>query len=155
MARFRSEEGRATYRAAYNRMLARWPAPAATRIVPGRLADTHVIEAGSPGGAPLLLLPAVSVSAVAFLPLVPHLAGRRVIAANVPGDAGFTIAHQRMRRLEDLIDWLAELNAALGLSRPAVAGLSYGGWIALGAAALRRDAIGPVTALSPAAGTWR
>ncbi len=152
MARFRSEAGRAVYRRAYDRMLARWPSPSATRIVHGRIADTHVIEAGQPDGPPLILLPAVSVSAVAFLPLIAHLTGRRIIAADVPGDAGFTVRHRPIGGVDVLADWLAELIEALEVDRPAVAGHSYGGWIALGAAALRPEALGPVTLIAPASG---
>jgi pimeloyl-ACP methyl ester carboxylesterase len=152
MARFRSDAGRVAYRTAYYRMLARWPAPSTTRMVEGSLADTHVIESGPSEGAPLILLPAVSVGAVAFLPLVAHLTVRRIIAADVPGDAGFTIAHRQMRGIADLAFWLADLIAALGLTRPTVAGHSYGGWIALGAAALRSEALGPVAVIAPASG---
>lgn len=152
MARFRSDAGKAAYRSAYDRMLERWPEAHRTRIVPGTLADTHVIEVGRTDAAPLVLLPAVSVGAVAFLPLVAHLTGRRVIAADVPGDAGFTVAHRRMRDIADLADWLADLIGATGLHRPALAGHSYGGWIALGAAALRPECLGPVTIIAPASG---
>lgn len=152
MARFRSDAGRAAYRGAYDRILARWPQPCATRMVTGALADTHVVEAGQRDGLPLILLPAVSVSAVAFLPLVEHLTSRRIIAADVPGDAGFSIAHRRVRNIGDLADWLAEFIVAQGLTRPAVAGHSYGGWIALGAAALRPEVLGPVTLIAPASG---
>lgn len=152
MARFRSDAGRMAYRAAHARMLARWPKPCATRMVPGVLANTHVIEAGRPDGPPLILLPAVSVSAVAFLPLVEHMAERRIIAADVPGDAGFSVLHRPMRGIGDLANWLAELIATLGLVRPAVAGHSYGGWIALGAAALHPGVPGPATLIAPASG---
>lgn len=51
--------------------------------------------------------------------------------------------------------WLAELIGALGLAKPAVARHSYGGWIALGTAALRPDALGPVTPIAPASGLAR
>jgi pimeloyl-ACP methyl ester carboxylesterase len=152
MARFRSDAGRAAYKAAYERMLARWPEPWSDRMVPGTLADTHVIEAGPADAPPLILLPAVSVGAVAFLPLVAQLTGRRIIAADVPGDAGFTLVHRKLRGIVDMADWLAGLIAAMGLCRPAIAGHSYGGWIALGAAALRPEALGPVTVMAPASG---
>jgi pimeloyl-ACP methyl ester carboxylesterase len=152
MARFRSDAGRAAYRTAYDRMLARWPKPCATRMIHGVLADTHVIEVGPANAPPLLLLPAVSVGAVAFLPLLAHLTERRIIAAVVPGDAGFTIAHHRMSGIADLADWLADLVGAMGMRQPALAGHSYGGWIALGAAALRPKVLGPVTVIAPASG---
>jgi pimeloyl-ACP methyl ester carboxylesterase len=152
MARFRSDAGKAAYRSAYDRMLGRWPGPCRTQIVPGALADTHVIEVGPADAAPLILLPAVSVGAVAFLPLVAHLTGRRIIAADLPGDAGFTIAHRRMRGIADMSDWLAELIGTMGLHQPALAGHSYGGWIALGAAVLRPECLGPVTVIAPASG---
>ena len=152
MARFRSDAGKAAYRKAYDRMLGRWPAPCRTRIVSGSLADTHVIEAGPANAPPLILLPAVSVGAVAFLPLVAHLTGRRIIAADLPGDAGFTVAHRRMRDIADMADWLDELIGNLGLDQPALAGHSYGGWIALGAAVLRPRRLGPVTVIAPASG---
>jgi pimeloyl-ACP methyl ester carboxylesterase len=149
---FRSEAGKAAYRTAYERMLERWPEAYRSQIVPGAVADTHVIEVGPADAAPLILLPAVSVSAVAFLPLVGHLTGRRIIAADVPGDAGFTVAHRRMRNISDMAGWLAELIGTMGLHQPALAGHSYGGWIALGAAALRPECLGPVTVIAPASG---
>jgi hypothetical protein len=43
MARFRSDTGHAVYRMAYDRMLARWPSPATSRIVRGRIAVAEAI----------------------------------------------------------------------------------------------------------------
>lgn len=47
---------------------------------------------------------------------------------------------------------LDELIGNLELDQPALAGHSYGGWIALGAAVLRPRRLGPVTVIAPASG---
>jgi pimeloyl-ACP methyl ester carboxylesterase len=153
MGLFRTEEGHAAYLAAYDAMLARWPVPAKSRIVETSLGLTHMLEAGRRDAPPLVLLPAVSVSATEWFANVGELAKqRRLFAVDIVGDAGKSVLKNRPRTPADYARWLAELFAGLGLVRPAVAGHSYGGWLSMALAIHRPEAVGPVVLLAPSSG---
>lgn len=153
MALFRTEAGRAAYMAAYDAMLSRWPVQAVSRVVPTSLGATHVLRAGKADGSPLVLLPAVSVSATEWFANVGELGARhRLYAIDIIGDAGRSVLDAAPGTAADYANWLAEIFAALGLHRPAVAGHSYGGWLTLSLAIHRPEAVGPIVLLAPSAG---
>lgn len=150
---FETAADKAAYLSAYDAMLRKWPIPVLTGRVQTRLGSTHFIEAGTPAGPPLVLLPAVSVSATEWFANVEELGrSHRLFAIDIVGDAGRSVLEQQVVRSADYADWLAEVFAGLGLNRPAVAGHSYGGWLTLHLAAYRPDAVGPVIVLAPSSG---
>ena len=57
LPRFKSEESRARYMAAYDAALRDWPVAYEALDLPTRLGPTHVIASGPPDAPPLLLLP--------------------------------------------------------------------------------------------------
>ncbi|HEV2516159.1 MAG TPA: alpha/beta hydrolase [Devosia sp.] len=151
---FRTPGDRTAYLAAYDEMLRRWPRPSLRSFDTG-LGSTNVIEVGDRGLPPLVLLPPVSVSATAWFPIVGMLCRHhRVFAFDVVGDAGRSTLTRMPRSGADYADWLVECFHALGLERPAVAGHSYGGWLALQLAVNRPSATGPIILLSPASGLY-
>ena len=153
MGLFRTEQGRAAYMAAYDAMLARWPLSAESRFVQTSLGLTHILEAGRRDAPPLVLLPAVSVSATEWFANVGELGARHhLFAVDIVGDAGRSVLERRPQTPADYAGWLAELFAGLDLVRPAVAGHSYGGWLTLALAIHRPDAVGPIILLAPSSG---
>lgn len=153
MGLFWTEEGRAAYMAAYDAMLARWPLSTRSRFVRTSLGLTHILEAGRRDAPPLVLLPAVSVSATEWFANVGELGARHhLFAVDIIGDAGQSVLEMRPQSPADYAGWLAELFAGLDLVRPAVAGHSYGGWLTLALAIHRPDAVGPIVLLAPASG---
>lgn len=149
---FKSPAARDDYLKAYSRLLRHWPRPT-LRQVPTLLGSTNVIESGDAGWPPLVLLPAVAVSAAAWFPMASMLyRHHHLFAIDIVGDAGLSVLSRRPHSPIEYANWLAEVIAALGLERPAVMGHSYGGWLALQLARYRPDAVGPLVLLAPAAG---
>ena len=103
----------------------------------------RVLEAGD--GPPLLLVHGSGMSASTWAPLLPYLAGRRLIALDLPGfglSDAFDYAGRSLR--EHAVAQLTSLLDALDLERIPVIGTSLGGMWAL---CLAVEAPGRITAL--------
>jgi pimeloyl-ACP methyl ester carboxylesterase len=149
---FRSPAARQDYREAYSRLLRHWPKPRLRRIGT-LLGSTNVIESGDAGWPPIVLLPAVGVSAASWFPIASMLfRHHHIYAVDVVGDAGLSELVRSPKSPVEYANWLAEVVDGLGLQRPAVVGHSYGGWLALLLGRYRPDAAGPLVLLAPAAG---
>ena len=144
-------EGRnsiARFEAAEGRLFAACGVEIATRRV--RLADpplvVRVIEAGQ--GRPLVLVHGSGMTASTWAPLMPYLAGHRLIALDLPGFglsdaldyAGRSLREHAVAQLTSLLD-------ALELERVPVIGTSLGGMWALCLAADAPDRVTAVASL--------
>ena len=114
---------------------------------PGRLASARVTPSyerhGS--GPPLLLVHGLGSCKEMWRPVIPRLAREReVVAVDMPG---FGASPAGPKTVEGLADTLADFVSDLGLERPAVAGNSLGGGVALVMGAM--GAAGAVCAVSP------
>ncbi|MFE2549324.1 alpha/beta fold hydrolase [Streptomyces sp. NPDC059355] len=119
--------------AAYEALLARWPAGTAEIDVPTPYGTTRV-HAYGPAGAPavLLLHGGGSTGAVWFANAAALGAHHRVLAVDILGDAGRSVRTGRpLRATADLMAWLDALLDGLGIRRAHLLGHSYGAWIAL------------------------
>ncbi|WP_406180310.1 alpha/beta fold hydrolase [Streptomyces sp. NBC_01006] len=119
--------------AAYDALLARWPAGTAELDVPTPYGTTRV-HAYGPAGAPavLLLHGGGSTGAVWFANAAALGAHHRVLAVDILGDAGRSVrAGRPLRTTADLMAWLDALLDGLGVRSAALLGHSYGAWIAL------------------------
>ncbi|MEV0990352.1 alpha/beta fold hydrolase [Streptomyces sp. NPDC049949] len=119
--------------AAYEALLARWPAGTAEIDVPTPYGTTRV-HAYGPAGAPavLLLHGGGSTGAVWYANAAALGAHHRVLAVDVLGDAGRSVrAGRPLRTTADLMAWLDALLDGLGLRCAHLLGHSYGAWIAL------------------------
>ncbi|MFE6844082.1 alpha/beta fold hydrolase [Streptomyces sp. NPDC057686] len=119
--------------AAYDALLARWPAGTAEIDVPTPYGTTRVHAYGPAGAAPLLLLHGGgSTGAVWFANAAALGAHHRVLAVDILGDAGRSVCAGRpLRTTADLMAWLDALLDGLGARRVSLLGHSYGAWIAL------------------------
>ena len=94
LGRFRSDEGRVRFIAAYDAALARWPASRWAVDIPTRYGTTHVNACGSESGMPIVLLHAFGVSSASWVPNVAALADTHpVFAPDAIGNAG--LSHQQ------------------------------------------------------------
>ena len=101
---------------------------------------------------PLLLLHGHNGSWLAWGPLLGELAGRDVWAIDTVGEPGGSSQAAPLESASDLAAWLEGVLAALGLSRVNLAGMSYGGWIAVHYAATRDPKLASLALLEPAIG---
>ena len=129
---FKTPEGEAEFLAAYDSALKLWPVACEEIDVPTRFGTTHVVSAGPKNSPPLALLHGYMATSVMWSPNVADFAGRyRVYAIDVMGQPGKSFPREPIRSAADYVAWLAETFDALHLDRPALLGMSFGGWVAL------------------------
>ena len=148
---FRTAEGQARYFAAYDASLALWPVPVDSLDVPTRFGRTHLHVCGAEGKRPLLLIPGQAISSTMWYPNVAGL-GRhyRLYVPDISGDMGESISTRPFKDPVDFADWLTDLLDELQIAQTAVAGISYGGFIALSLALHRPERVTKLILLSPA-----
>jgi pimeloyl-ACP methyl ester carboxylesterase len=146
MSKHAADPPTATFEAAERRLFDACAVQIASRRV--RLADpplaVRVLKAGD--GPPLLLVHGSGMSASTWAPLLPYLAGHRLIALDLPGfglSGPFDYAGRSLR--EHAVAQLTSLLDALELERVPVIGTSLGGMWAL---CLAVDAPERITALA-------
>ncbi|MFF8605043.1 alpha/beta fold hydrolase [Streptomyces sp. NPDC015346] len=123
-----------SFLAAYDAVLAKWPAGTTTSEVVTAHGTTHVISHGPRTAPPLLLLPGGGATSTGWYGAAAALGGAHgVHAVDLVGDPGRSVpdAARPLRTVEDLVGWLDALLDALALPSTALAGHSYGAWIAL------------------------
>jgi hypothetical protein len=88
---FKTPEGEAAYRAAYEVSLRLWPTPRESLDIATHFGLTHVVACGPRDGAPVVLLPAMSLSATMWYATVSGLCSTfRCYAADFPSDMGLS-----------------------------------------------------------------
>ncbi|MFJ6718469.1 MULTISPECIES: alpha/beta fold hydrolase [unclassified Streptomyces] len=119
--------------AAYDTLLARWPAGTTEIDVPTPYGTTRVHAYGAAEGTPLVLLHGGgSTGAVWFANAAALGAHHRVLAVDILGDAGRSVrAGRPLRTTADLTAWLDAVLDGLDVSRAHLLGHSYGAWLAL------------------------
>ncbi|WP_327314557.1 alpha/beta fold hydrolase [Streptomyces sp. NBC_01235] len=122
----------AVFQAAYDKVMAKWPADREAMTVATRFGATYVNVCGPRDAPPLLLLPGGGgATSASWYAQVADLARiRRVYAVDLIGAAGRT-AQGGLRSVADLGEWLDAVLSGLGVERADVGGHSYGAWIAL------------------------
>jgi pimeloyl-ACP methyl ester carboxylesterase len=136
--------------AAYDALLARWPAGTETIDAPSRYGRTRVISCGPRGGAPLVLLSGGGATATAWFAVAAELAGHRLYAVDRLGDAGRSAPlGAPLHTRDDLVAWLDAVLDHLGLHNALLCGHSYGGWLALWYALHSPDRVRRLALLDP------
>jgi pimeloyl-ACP methyl ester carboxylesterase len=150
LSRFSTDEAHSRYTTAYERTLAQAQVAVRQHDVPTTFGSTHVLEAGDGDQPALVLLHAMSFSSTVW---VRNLAGlsarRRVLAIDTIGDVNLSRSERLIRSREDYAAWMAEVFAALGVERAAIAGNSYGGWLAANVAVLRPELVTDLVLITP------
>ena len=150
---FKTPEAEKAYRASYEASLRLWPTPHESIEVPTRFGLTHVVACVSGAGTPILLLPAMSLSATMWYATVSGLCGRfRCYAADFPSDMGLSEVTNPPASLRDCADWLNDLLDGLGIAKASLIGASYGGFLALNYAFTEPARVKQLILMSPAAG---
>jgi pimeloyl-ACP methyl ester carboxylesterase len=148
---FKTHEGRDVFMASYDSVLSHWPAAYEIMFVPTRFGPTHVIATG-PGGAPaLVLLSGAGTSSTIWYPNIAGLSTRfRIYAVDTPGDAGKSISEKALRTRSDCAKWLQDVLDGLEIEKAHVAGVSYGGWLAMNMALLAPERVLKAALVAPA-----
>jgi len=150
IGRFRDAAAQTRFEAAYDRALSAWPSPPSSREVDTPLGVTNILSCGASAGVPIVLLPAIAVSAASwFANAGPLGAQHPVVAVDTIGDVGRSRQTAPVRDGAAMSQWLDWVIDALGADRVHLVGLSYGGWVALNQACRSSDHLASVTAVDP------
>jgi pimeloyl-ACP methyl ester carboxylesterase len=152
ISHFRTPAGEAAYRSAYERTLALWPAEREALEVQTSFGTTRVNAVGLRNAPPLIFIHGFGFSSTQWYTsvpaLMPHL---RVYAPDVPDQFGLSTLEQPLQTADNYARWVGELLDGLQLDRVALAGHSYGGWIATNFAVRQPERVTRLSLISPAA----
>jgi pimeloyl-ACP methyl ester carboxylesterase len=123
------------FRAAYDKVMAKWPADREAVRVPTPFGTTYVNTCGPRDAPPLVLLPGGggATSASWYAQAADLARTRRLYAVDLIGAPGRSepAADRHPRTVADLTAWLDALLGGLGIDEADFGGHSYGAWIAL------------------------
>ncbi len=149
---FRSEAAKQTYLAFYNEKAQRWPVASETDMVGTSYGETFVRIQGPIDGPKLLLLPGDSENSLSWMPVIEALSAKhRTYVVDHIYDYGRSIYSKEIKCSQDLVQWLDELIAALGLKHLNLVGYSYGGWQAALYALAHPNRLEKLVLLAPSA----
>jgi len=149
---FKTSEGEAEFLAAYDAAMKLWPVPYEEIDIPGQFGMTHLVTTGPKDAPPLLLLHGYMNTLTIWLRYIADFSkDYRVYAIDVMGQPGKSVPDEPVRDAADYVTWLSATLDGLNLDRIFLAGISFGGWIALGFALTAPQRVRKLVLLSPAA----
>jgi pimeloyl-ACP methyl ester carboxylesterase len=150
LSRFDDDAAQAHYREAYDRTLAAGGVDVTRHDVATEFGTTHVLEAGRADRPPLVLLHTMSFSSTVWVRNLAALsADHRVLAVDTVGDLGLSRSERTVTGRSDWVRWLEQALEPFGLPAAAMAGNSYGGWLATAFAVDRPDRVTRLVLISP------
>lgn len=135
----------------YEAVLAKWPVPHERVDLAGPFGITCLNACGSAGRSPVVLLPGGRSTSAGWYATVGALApAHRVYAVDLPGDAGRSVPGGKpINSPGDVTAWLDGVLDGLGIAGAALAGHSYGAWIAASYAADHPERVHRLALIEP------
>jgi pimeloyl-ACP methyl ester carboxylesterase len=147
---YRSEAVGEAVRARYAAFLERWPIPAEHLSIPTAQGETFVVACGPKEAPSVVLLHGSMANSASWMGDVGVLAQRfRVFAVDMIGEPGFSAASRPPLASGAYAPWFGEVLAGLGVEKPALVGISLGGWLALEYATRHPERVSAVALLCP------
>lgn len=148
---WKSPEGERAVRERYLEILKYWPVPSRQLRLPTREGETFVVACGDENAPALVLLHGSMANSAMWMGDVaawaPHF---RIYAMDVVGDAGLSAPSRPPLSTDAHALWLDDVLQALSVDRVTLAGVSFGGWLALDYATRRPKRVESVVAVCPA-----
>ena len=149
---FKSSEGEALYRSAYDAALQLWSAPHESIFVPTRFGRTHVIASGIAQGKPIVFLHGVLAGGTMWFPQANVLSEEyRIYAVDVLGDVNLSVPTTLPKTRVETAEWLTAVFDGLGIKQATVVGISLGGFLAINLALYAPQRVSRFVILDPAA----
>jgi pimeloyl-ACP methyl ester carboxylesterase len=152
---FKTPDGEAAYMAVYEAAMKSWPVPYEELEIPTQFGTTYVVVSGPQQAPALVLLHGYLATLTMWVPNIADLSKHyRVYAIDVMGQPGKSIPNpdDPIRDLADFDAWLGVTLDALHLEEIYLAGMSYGGWLALHFAMTAPERVRKLVLMSPGAG---
>jgi pimeloyl-ACP methyl ester carboxylesterase len=152
LAAYVSPAARERYLALYHSLLKSWPVPYTERYVSTTFGETHLVISGPEEAPPLVLLHGFMGTNLMWATHIALLSRQyRCYSVQVVTDVGKSKQTAPVTGLPDLVTWLKEVFAGLGLARARVMGLSYGGFLATALTVHAPELVERAVLLCPAA----
>jgi pimeloyl-ACP methyl ester carboxylesterase len=150
---YRNENGaKEAFIQAYDRTLQEWDVPVESKYIDTFFGKTHVLISGPEGAEPLILFHGFGFSSTMWIENMKPLSERyRIYAVDFIGDINKSEAIWQIKNKEECASWFREILSGLRIQKAHVAGLSYGGFIALVLAIYAPQFINKMVVMSPAA----
>lgn len=150
---YKSPEGYKEVQNSYNSVLRTWQVPYERKFIKTSFGDTHIITWGKKNNPPLILFHGGGNCALMWIFIAEQLANHYyVIAPDTIGDIGLSIPTKPFLTTKDYTEWFSELVNNLGFSKINIAGISWGGGIALQIALQYPERINKTVLMCPAWG---
>lgn len=147
---YKSAESYAKMQAFYDKSLEALPIPVDSQYVETRFGQTHMLVAGDPAAAPLILVQGMAGSAILWHHQIEEFAARhRVYALDTVGQPGRSAPNPPSVTDDSYAMWLLDVINGLGLEQANVAGISIGGWAIFRLGILHPERIRKAVLLSP------
>jgi len=147
---FKTPEGEAAYLAAYDDAMRSWPVPFVEVTLHSGFGATHVVVCGPEDAPPLVLLHGYMATSTMWSPNIADFSrDYRVYAVDVMGQPGKSVPGEPIRDRADFVAWVTATLNGLHLDRVALAGMSFGGWLALNYAIAAPGRVRKLVLLSP------
>jgi len=129
---YKSTEGYQEVQNSYNSVLKIWPVPYESKFVKTAYGQTHVITWGKKNDPPLVLFHGGGNCALMWIFIAEQLANSfYVIAPDTVGDVGLSVPIKPFITTDDYAEWFLELLNNMDILKVNIAGISWGGGIAL------------------------
>ncbi|MBT1154107.1 alpha/beta hydrolase [Aminobacter anthyllidis] len=147
---FKSDTARDRVLDDYHLLLARWPVSYESRFIDTDFGKAHLIASGNPTASPLVLLHGGGGNATMWIHNIAILAAKfRVYAPDVIGDVGRSTGVRPSYASGGYVRWLAQVLDGLGLEQTALAGTSFGSWLAADFALKHPERVRGLALLAP------
>jgi pimeloyl-ACP methyl ester carboxylesterase len=147
---YRSQRDEQTALISYEAVLASWPVPHESRLIPTRHGETFVITCGDPAAPPLVLLHGAGSNSATWAGYMPSYAARfHVFCADLPGEAGKSSPERPDWRGPAFAEWVEDVLDACGIAKARLMGVSQGGWTALKFAVAHPERVDRMVLVSP------
>lgn len=147
---YKTEKSRDILLDFYDAVMSKWPFPYTKAMIPTRAGETHVLTAGSRDNPALVLLHGAASNVLGWGGAIPvYMKDFHVIAPDIPGEVGRSAPTRPSWLNDDYVLWLDDLLDGLNISKAALMGLSFGGWIAARFAASHPEKVNSLVLLAP------
>lgn len=126
---FTSPEGEKEIMLAYDAIMGIWAVPYQELTIQTSFGETHVIASGPENGNPVVLLHALSATAMSWYRNVEALSQLyRVYTIDIIGEGNKSRPVKPITSMDDFLGWFTEVMDSLGIDTLYVVGNSYGGF---------------------------
>lgn len=148
---YKTKEGKARAFASYDSAMTLWNVPYEESFVETSYGKSHVLVSGKQDGHPVILLPGLFGDATMWYPNVGDLSKNyRVYSIDMLNYGGKgQPAGRVIRDIHDYKRWLIQIMDHYQLEKAALAGVSYGSWLALALAREMPDSVSALMLMDP------